>query len=829
MTKIFSSALMVRLFVFCKCLPWDPGDWRHDRKNEGMPSGAKVWGLLLLCGATLVYSVSNLVPGRPPWMVLAFTLGALWFEMRSVRLPGAGLASCSFVFLLAMALLPGVGPAWPAILACLLVILRGGLWGYPEMRLRWLEGTLDLAAMLVSLALLPVVARFEPQANVMVVQGAVGTLAYCLAMLEARSHLAGALPVELRERNQSVQLDLLGVRFAGCCASVLLAWLAGAGPLWGFLAWPLLGVIPKVVADTVRGEEKDQQRNVLRQLDASKHQLQDASRRQQRLQENLHRSVDENRILEAASQTLLHVRSCQQTADEIVKLCGSLVQVTSVAVFLGYEGQLYARSFQTVHAERLQSAALLGLQEPVLSEAWRTGCLHRAPLGQADQRIFGSELEVLVFPLGTAGVLYVGRPSPPFSQVELRHLSQAAGQGALALQIATHLEALEAALVKQAAVTAELQEWAGILDRLLSSSVEFLDKMDRNAFLEKLTQSARSLFAHDSLEVSLDRLPGELAEQVVESRLPLLIEDVERTRFQAHRAGQRSLLCVPICHPDLHKVGLIVMGAERPGAFTRWQRDSLSLLGTLAAVAWKNLDLYAETLAAQSQLVQSSKMAAVGQLAAGVAHEMNTPLGSVMLNVESATKLVRSNPVEAEKRLSKAKEMVQRTRSIVEKLLYYSRQSEQGRVSTDLAALVQDTLQLVGHSLTIDQVQITLNLGQVRPVMVNQNEIQQVLCNLLLNARDAMVTGQGCAREITVSTWEQEGWACLGVRDTGPGMSPELLARVMEPFFTTKAVGQGTGLGLSISQQIVEAHGGQLRVVSQGGQGSEFTVSLPFS
>ena len=794
-----------------------------------MPSGAKVWVLLFLCAAALVFVFAHLPAGHPPWIALTLVLGAVGFEGASVRLPGAGMGSFSFVFLFAMALLSGAGPAWPALLACVLVLLRSGLWGYPEMRLRWLEGTLDLTPMMMSLASLQAVALYEPQANLLVVQGLVGTLVYCLLMLEARTHLAHQLPVGLRERNLAVQTDLLGWRFAGCCASVLLAWLGTHGALWSFLAWPMVGLLPKLASQIVKDEEKEQQRNVLRQLDASKNQLQDASRAQQELKENLVRSVDEHRILEAASQTLLQVRNCQQTADEIVKLCGSLVSLTTAAVFLGYEGQLYARSCQSIHSERLQSAALLGLTEPVLSEAWRTRSLQRAPLGQPDQRIFLSENEVLVFPLGTAGVLYVGRQAPPFHEIELRHLSQAASQGALALQIATHLEALEAALYQQAAVSSELQEWAGILDRLLSSSVNFLDKMDRSDFLEKLTQTAASLFPHDSLEVSLEGLEGELPEQVMLSRLPLLIEDIQRTRFQPHRPGQRSLLCVPICHPDMHKVGLILVGAEKEGAFTRWQRDSLTLLGTLAAVAWKNLDLYAETVAAQGQLVQSSKMAAVGQLAAGVAHEMNTPLGSVMLNVESATKMLRNNPDQAEKRLHKAKEMVQRTRTIVEKLLYYSRQSEHGRVSTDLAGLVEDTLQLVGHSLTIDQVKILLNLGKVRAVLVNQNEIQQVLCNLLLNARDAMVSEEGSRREITVSTFEQGGWACLSVRDCGPGMSAELQARVMEPFFTTKPLGRGTGLGLSISQQIVVAHGGQLRVASIPGQGSEFTVALPLN
>jgi len=803
-----------------------------------MPSGAKVWGLLIGAAACLVYCLAHLTSVRPPLVTLALVVAAIWLEGRSIKLPGAGMVSFSFALILALALIPAVGPAMPALLACLLVVVRSLLWGYPETKIRWLEGLLDLVPVLVSLASLPVVARFEPKADLMVVQAAVASLVYALLMVETRSQLAGALPAGLRERHAKIQLDLLGPRLTGCGGGLLLAYLASISPAWCLLVWPGLALLPGLAQLMVRDEEQEQKRNVLRQLDASRHQLEDASRAQQQLKEHLRASVDEQRILETASQTLLHVRNCQHTADEIVKLSGSLVRLSTAAVFLGYEGQLYPRSCQSIHQDRLQSAALAGFSEPVLTEAWRTRSLQRAPLGQPDRRIFASEAQVLVFPLGTAGVLYLGRPSPPFSENEIRHLSQAAGQGALALQIATHLEALEAALYQQAAVGQELQDRAGVLDRLLSSSVEFLDKMDRNLFREKLTQAASRLFPRDSLEVSLEGCLspqaddsqiglGQLAEQVVSSRLPLLIEDVQRGRFPPHRPGQRSLLCVPILHPDLKKVGLIVMGAAQAGAFTRWHMDSLSLLGTLAAVAWKNLELYAETVAAQGQLVQSSKMAAVGQLAAGVAHEMNTPLGSVMLNIDSALKFLKSQPEQSEKRLVKAKEMVQRTRSIVEKLLYYSRQSEHGRVPTKLSGLVEDTLQLVGHSLTIDQVQLRCQLEEVPEVLVNQNELQQVLCNLLLNARDALVDAASPERLITIRTFVRDSRACLSVTDTGPGMTPDVMARVFEPFFTTKPVGRGTGLGLSISQQIVESHGGQLKVSSSPGGGSEFVVSLP--
>jgi signal transduction histidine kinase len=789
-----------------------------------MPGGLKVWGLLLTCAIAVVYCFSTLSHTPPPLAALVFALGAMWMETRAVRLPGAGMTSCSFVFLFAFALLDGVGPGWPSGLACILVLLRSGMQGSPDLRLRWLEGLLDLTALLLTLAGMQLFAQWDPK-SVLAARGAAGAFVYCLLMLEIHLLLSGELAEGQRGRYKAVQLGLLGTRFAGCCAAVLMAWMANQGGIWMLLSLPLVDMLPRMAALIVRGEEDGQRQNVLRQLDASKNQLAQASVSQKILKETLDRRVDENRILEKATQTLLQVRNLQQTADQIVQLCGSLVQADTVCVFLQYEKRLYPRSCQSAQLERLQQANLLHLSEPVVEEAWRTGVVQRLPLGE--QRIFPHENQIVVFPLGSAGALYIGRANAPYSETELRHLSQAASQGTLALQIALHLEALEVALYQQETYSSELQNRAGVLDRLLSSSLGFLDKMDRDIFLEKLTQAAQSLFSHDSLEVRLEGAQGPVAEHIMKTRLPLLIEDLPQTRFQAQAPGQRSLLGVPIFHPDLQKVGVILMGSCEPSVFSRWHQDSLSLLGTLAAVAWKNLELYAETLAAQGQLVQSSKMAAVGQLAAGVAHEMNTPLGSVMLNVESAIKVMRSNPDQAETRLTKAKEMVQRTRGIVEKLLYYSRQSEHGRVATDLGNLVADTLQLVGHSLTIDQVKVETRPGQVRKVPANQNEIQQVICNLLLNARDAMVATPGCPRNILISTFESGPWACIAVRDSGPGMTPELMARVLEPFFTTKPVGQGTGLGLSISQQIVAAHNGTLKVESAPGQGSQFTIQLP--
>lgn len=793
---------------------------RSSRLKVGLSAG------LVLAGVVGIFVFSPLGP-RPPAYSLLFGLGAAWFELTSARLPGAGRVSCAFFFLLAMALLPSLGPAFPMLLLLALVGLRSALGGYPEMGVRWLEALLDLLPASASLLALALVLRYPPIEEPFWVGSLVSSLVYCLVYLESQALLASELPPPQRSRFQTVQLQLVGLRLAGCCAGVLASRVGQFEPGWLAMLVPLMSLLPKSAHQIVRQEERDQQRNVIRQLDASKTQLEQASRTQQQLVEDLHRRQDEHRILEAASRTLLQVRDCQQTADEIVNLCHSLVTASSVVVFLVHEDQLYPRSFRTQWPERLQSGHLGGLKEPVLEAAWKTQMVQREPKGWTEERIFAEESQVLVYPLGRAGVLYVGRSGSPFSEEEARHLSQAAGQGALALQIATYLEALQVALQQQASVSRELQEWAGILDGLLSRSLQFLEQMDKSAFLEKLMQTVRELVPSESLEVAFEGKVGELYDYVASQRVALLLDDVSRSRFLPHQPGQKSLLCVPIFHPNLRQVGMMVLGARPQGFFTRWQRDSLSLLGALAAVAWKNIELYEETVAAQGQLVQSSKMAAVGQLAAGIAHELNTPLGSIMLNVESSLRILRANPDQAEKRLGKAKEMIQRTQSIVEKLLYYSRQSDKGRIPSELNTLVTDTFQLVGHSLSMEQVQVRFEEGAVSSVLVNQNEIQQVLFNLLLNARDAIVAGPSASREILVRTYDHGEWSCVEVRDQGPGMVPETLARVFEPFFTTKAVGKGTGLGLSISQQIVEAHGGTLEVVSQVGKGTRFVIRLP--
>ena len=705
-------------------------------------------------------------------------------ELFAHRLPGAGFGSVAVALWLGVSARVG----WQAgLAACSLgLLLRTLQGGHPSWRVRGLELAADLVPALAAVALAK---------NLW---GA--ALAYLVLMQICPKLLETQLPPGLRSRLAAVHSRLFLTRMSAAAAGVGIAL---CEPPWVFL--PIVAALHGSIRQTVLLEEKEQRRDVLLELNQ-------ARQSERKLQED----VQEFRLLEAASQRFLQVENRQQCAQEIVRMCSSIVNCQSVAVFV--QGEPLA--FRTPSVERLKSASLMGLREPMVE----TGTFQRAPLGPPGQRIFAEEKFALSFPLGRLGALYVGRADTDFSEAEIRMLGQAAVQAGLGLHVVWQLEELQAALQTQSHTAAQLTRWAQRVDVLLRHAVGFLGKLDREDLTRTVAAAAAALVPHDSLEVILSDQPAlEAAQAVRQSRAPLLIEEISKSRFQPHRQGQRSLLCVPIFHSELPEVGVIVVGAEQPCAFDRQHQDLLSLLSVFTAIAWKNAQLYAETTAAQAQVVQSHKMAAVGQLAAGIAHELNTPLGSIAMNVD----LARRKPENAGARLEKASEMVERTRSIVEKLLYYSRQAAAGRQHTNLDQLVRDTLEVLEHSLKLEGVAVDYEPADLPALEINPNEIQQVLFNLVLNAKDAVAGLEPERKRISLRLQEQDGGVLVRVSDKGAGIAPENVARIFEPFFTTKPVGQGTGMGLPVSEQIVQAHGGRLTCASALGRGTEFDLWLP--
>jgi C4-dicarboxylate-specific signal transduction histidine kinase len=230
----------------------------------------------------------------------------------------------------------------------------------------------------------------------------------------------------------------------------------------------------------------------------------------------------------------------------------------------------------------------------------------------------------------------------------------------------------------------------------------------------------------------------------------------------------------------------------------------------------------------QAQLVHTSKLAAVGQLAAGVAHELNSPLGAVMLQLDAASlNLERQRYEKAAEKLASASKAAATAREIISKLLFYSRDASKGLRDVSLNDVVDDTLSLLGQQLCYESLELVVQLGDIPRIQANQNELQQVVTNLLLNARDAVLDPAAGGKNVQILTSCRNGEVILEVRDSGPGIPEAMLTRIFDPFFTTKPAGRGTGLGLSVSHQIVEQHGGRLTAENQPEGGARLLMALP--
>ena len=225
----------------------------------------------------------------------------------------------------------------------------------------------------------------------------------------------------------------------------------------------------------------------------------------------------------------------------------------------------------------------------------------------------------------------------------------------------------------------------------------------------------------------------------------------------------------------------------------------------------------------EEQLQHAEKMASVGLLAAGVAHEVNTPLAGI----SSYTQLLRGQFEESDPRqqvLEKIEKQSFRAAKIINGLLNFSRSSGTEFDRVDVNKVLADVLSLVEHQLEGSKIRVRRELAPRVPlVRGNENRIQQVFFNLILNARDAMPSGGW----LTLHTYADADTVVVEVGDTGHGIRREHIKRIYDPFFTTKGIGKGTGLGLSVSYGIVQEHGGAIFVESAPGQGTTFQVALP--
>ena len=248
--------------------------------------------------------------------------------------------------------------------------------------------------------------------------------------------------------------------------------------------------------------------------------------------------------------------------------------------------------------------------------------------------------------------------------------------------------------------------------------------------------------------------------------------------------------------------------------------------GTVAAIT----DL-SEVAMLKEELCQSEKMSLVGTLASEVAHEINNPLGGLIIAVQMLIESLQKGEYDRSMFLEELNDInsdARRCRRIVRKLLEFSRRWPEGKVSLNLNEVTEEALLLVQRQAELDNISFVKSYAASLPLVIgNPNELQQVIINLVKNARDAMPDGG----RIEVSTEEIQlngrSGAGLSISDTGPGIPSELKGRIFESFFSTKDLDKGTGLGLAVSSRIVTEHGGEISFRNREGGGAEFRIVLP--
>ena len=231
----------------------------------------------------------------------------------------------------------------------------------------------------------------------------------------------------------------------------------------------------------------------------------------------------------------------------------------------------------------------------------------------------------------------------------------------------------------------------------------------------------------------------------------------------------------------------------------------------------------------QEQLVQAGKLATLGELTTGVAHELNNPLNNIGLFVGNVVDLIELGRLDKEpvlRDLNKAMEQVRKATEIISHLRTFGRAAPVSREPVPINRVIEQALSLMREQLRLREIEVKTDLCPENPTVIgNPIQLEQVCMNLLTNARDALA--DSARKAICITSQVESGVVKLAFGDTGPGLPPGLEQRIFDPFFTTKEVGAGTGLGLSITYGIIQDHEGSITVDNRPGEGVTFLIELP--
>ena len=515
-----------------------------------------------------------------------------------------------------------------------------------------------------------------------------------------------------------------------------------------------------------------------------------------------------------------------------------------------------------------------GLVNHPMKALFKNGQIARLSRDEDVNRLFGSPngQEMMLVPLRyrgrTNGLLTLEKSrAEEFSVYDTHLITVIAGHLAGLLEYSRLREEAEARARNLGLIHEVVQDVIGLLDKqqVIQITAELLVQYFGYEFavialvddIKRATVCGVGGTHAPSLEVLLSELSKPVEEgkegitrHVLMTGESMLVNDVGQSSYYLPVEGwdAGSELCVPLKDGD-RVIGLMDIESSSKNAFG--QNDFMaieSLAGILSSVV-TNADQYQHSqdtvrqlrqtqqelqtrieaqLDAERKLIQAEKLAAVGEMAAGIAHELNNPLTTVT----GFTELVMEDlPDNSQSRidLNLVLQEARRARDVVRRLLDFSRRSESERTRIDLNELLDDVLSLTKHLMQTSGVQLEVGLGKNLPwVSVDRNQIKQVFLNLFHNALQAMPNGGSLT--VRTATRQRHGrkWVIASITDTGGGITPEHRERIFEPFFTTRSGQGGTGLGLSVTYGIISDHGGEIDVDSKMGKGTTFIVWLPY-
>ncbi len=325
--------------------------------------------------------------------------------------------------------------------------------------------------------------------------------------------------------------------------------------------------------------------------------------------------------------------------------------------------------------------------------------------------------------------------------------------------------------------------------------------------------------------------PKGLTWKVIDSGAVVNIEDAQKDKDigeAGRELGHHSLLGIPIFQGN-EVIGVIWFLSYKERKFSESEVRLLSAMGDQIAIAVAKAKMLEEIESAQEKLVQSEKLASLGQLISSIAHEINNPLTPII--GYSQRLLMRPGLDDKEKKpLEIINSSGLRVAKIIEKLLSFSRKYRPLRTYEDINAIIEQSLEFREYQLRLENIEVVLDLDRGIPkTMVDSNRIQQVFTNIILNAEQAISALSDRGRLTVTTRVIKNGVIEIAFRDDGPGIPQDIVGKIFDPFFTTKEPGKGTGLGLAVAYGIVNEHGGEIRAENRDGEGTgaAIIVELP--